>query len=74
MRQRRPMNTARESEKNANKGSAGCGSTMADTYEGDNIICGCEIEFTYCAQTSTSRELEDRIEGNKLGQGHPLNR
>ena len=50
------------------KGSAGCGTfTLGDI----SIQCSCQIEFTYCTQTSKSLKLEDRIKSNKLGEGHP---
>ena len=51
-------------------GSPGCGITGYVT--GGNLRCECEIEFTYCTQTSKSLKLEDRIKSNKLGEGHPL--
>ena len=40
-------------------GSPGCGLTES----GPNLRCACEIEFTYCTQTSTSRELEEKFKG-----------
>ena len=42
-------------------GSPGCGDVM--NSENNNAACGCEIEFTYCTQTSTSRELEEKFKG-----------
>ena len=42
-------------------GSPGCG-TSPYGFEG-SLSCKCEIEFTYCTQTSTSRELEDKFKG-----------
>ena len=39
-------------------GSAGCG--IEDL--GGQLKCNCEIEFTYCAQTSTGIESESKVE------------
>ena len=40
-------------------GSAGCG--IQETPTGDSFYCECEIEFTYCTQTSKSLKLEDKL-------------
>lgn len=45
-------------EKCEYSGSAGCG--VSTITEGTSM-CACDIEFTYCTQTSTSRALEDKL-------------
>ena len=44
-------------------GSPGCGISQ----ETQNAYCKCEIEFTYCTQTSTSRALEEKFESQGKG-------
>ena len=48
-------------EKCEYSGSPGCGIEDYSTGSGSGLLCKCEIEFTYCTQTSTSRALEDKL-------------
>ena len=51
-------------EKCEYSGLAGCG--ISTITEGTSM-CACDIEFTYCTQTSTSRALEEKFESQGKG-------
>ena len=50
-------------EKCEYSGSAGCGIKGSTMY----LSCDCNIQFTYCTQTSTSRALEEKFESQGKG-------
>ena len=50
-------------EKCEYSGSAGCGIEGSTMY----LSCECDIQFTYCTETSTSRALEEKFESQGKG-------